>query len=119
MNTLHSHTQPSYDLARENYKGISLQCHDCATRFESMFISTHPAWVYGPLPLLAQQIAELNWFWRLNLGLLSNDTICERSALIDNIDSNVWLDNFEKYVLPTVVNEELPKLKWSNNYVGI
>lgn len=54
------------------------------------------------------QVAELNHYWRIVFGLMNEDTLKERSCLVDHIPAEVWLDNFKRYVLDSVLKFGLP-----------
>lgn len=82
----------------------------CAGRFSLMFLRGQPKWVDN-LPI-ESQITLLNVFWRVQLGSLSHDTHKERSMLFDNVDAHTWLANFKKYVVNTVVNNQLPNVNY-------
>lgn len=82
----------------------------CAGRFSLMFLQGQPKWVEG-LPV-ESQIILLNVFWRVQLGSLNYDTSKERGMLFDGVDANIWLANFKKYVVNTVVNNQLPNVNY-------
>ena len=48
-------------------------------------------------------IHDLNTFWRLELCALMQNTIPAREALYDNVSGLEWLELFERYVAPTVL----------------
>lgn len=48
-------------------------------------------------------IADLNAYWRLELGSLKCNTFEARTALIDTNDFDQWLGLFVEYVLPDVI----------------
>lgn len=55
------------------------------------------------------QRVALNWFWNLQLlavGSLSQDA---RMALIPNGECRQWLSYFQTYVLPFIIEHNLPK----------
>ena len=104
------------DLAKEHARQLAKHSSSAAERFQSLFLQVHPGWIYGPLPSMDQQTRELNRFWRLNLGMLSVNTFSERSSLINDIQPEYWLDNFERYVLPTVIENQLPNMPWVKTY---
>lgn len=57
---------------------------------------------YNPVKLL-------NGFWRLQLGYLQRDTYTEREHLVENVDLDNWMTFFENKILPTVLEEDLPR----------
>lgn len=59
-------------------------------------------------PSIEEQIAKLNEFWRLQLGLLTVDTMSARMGLADVSDPYMWLRNFDRYVFNAIVKYELP-----------
>lgn len=58
----------------------------------------------------AQQIKDLNRYWRSQLGQLHTSTISERSCLIDNIKPADWFRHFQKLVLPLIIRADLPRV---------
>lgn len=61
---------------------------------------------------IKRQMHEINNFWRLQLGLLNNlDTFRCRQAIVDDIDVPMWLYNYERYVLPTIIDNNLPNME--------
>jgi hypothetical protein len=79
-----------------------------AERWNALFIRDELHWPSGELPSVEEQIQTMNNFWRHQLGMLNVDTIKVRSFLIDNISPDYWIQNFEKYVLKTVLKHTLP-----------
>ena len=55
-----------------------------------------------------RQMAELNDYWRHQFGLLTECTIEVRSKLVDNIQADWWLSNFDRYVIKKAVKYGLP-----------
>ncbi len=51
----------------------------------------------------------INRFWRLQLGNLRTDTIDARECLVNCKDKQIWLDNFNAYVLPVILERHLPR----------
>ena len=57
------------------------------------------------------QRVALNWFWNLQLlgvGAVSQDA---RMSLIPNGECHQWLSLFQTYVLPFIIENNLPKEK--------
>lgn len=54
------------------------------------------------------QIPELNHYWRMVFGVINEDTLKERSCLIDNVTADIWLVNFRRYVLDSILKYGLP-----------
>lgn len=57
---------------------------------------------------VAEQQRNVNTFWRLQLGLLTVNTIKERECLVDEMSFTTWIKDFEKYVVPTIIKHQLP-----------
>lgn len=57
---------------------------------------------------LAQHIA--NEFWRLQFSILPFSTIAVRESLIDTMSFDNWWYDFEKYVIPAIIETGLPRL---------
>lgn len=56
----------------------------------------------------AEEILQLNRYWRSELGRLSINTISERECLIDRIAPVDWFRHFRSQVLPTILRFNLP-----------
>lgn len=63
--------------------------------------------VIGQMPE-EEQIKSLSYFWTLQLGNLSFDTINEREYLMTDVDGKLWLSRFKKHILPVIVAYGLP-----------
>lgn len=101
------------DLAFELFSRLRHRSVPHAERFEALFINQHPGWTHGPLPNLLQQMRAMNEFWRVQLGLLSRDTLYVRSCIVDDLEVEDWLRNFERYVMDTIlVQTEIPNYQW-------
>lgn len=57
----------------------------------------------------AQQIRNLNRYWRTELGALHTSTISARTCLIDEIDPGDWMRHFRRMVLPVIIQYDLPR----------
>lgn len=101
------------DLAHELFSRLRHRSVVHAERFEALFINQHPGWTHGPLPSLIQQMRAMNEFWRVQLGLLDSDTLYVRSCIVDGLNVEDWLRNFERYVMDTVLMQaEIPNYRW-------
>lgn len=56
-----------------------------------------------------EEIICINRFWRNQLGNLPFPTVSERECLDDRMATEDWLFNFERYVIPTIVQHQLPR----------
>lgn len=56
----------------------------------------------------ADEIRDLNRFWRNQLSALHSSTISARTCLVDDIAPKDWLRHFRSLVLPTIVSNDLP-----------
>lgn len=54
------------------------------------------------------EVKDLNRYFRVQLGKAPIDTLDERGVLMDDISPKMWLQYFEKHVLPTLVRFNLP-----------
>lgn len=108
---------PNTNLGLDLHRLLTQYSDTCANNWTVLFLQHHPGWRFGPLPNVDQQIEEINWYWRINLGLVDADTRNERAALISHIDPNVWLSNFERYIIQCVIDHQLPIITWSTKYV--
>jgi len=54
------------------------------------------------------QLTAVNNFWRLQLGQLRADTISTREWLQDDIPVSSWLKDFERFVVPVIIQHRLP-----------
>lgn len=84
---------------------IAKRSISAAERFELMFVAKYPD---QPNKTIEQQLNEVNTFWRIQLGKLPIDTKKERECLINQIQINDWLRNFDDCVADTIVNNNLP-----------
>lgn len=96
------------NLAAELHGRLRNRSPDHAQRFEVMFMSRHAQWQLGALPPESEQMRIINDFWRVQIGLMDNDTLTIRSCLVDGLDPNVWLRNFDRYVAQYVTQYALP-----------
>lgn len=96
------------DLGWQIYYLLNRYDQNVAARWRSLFLERHPAWVVGPLPSIEGQVREINYFWRTQIGLLEDNTLDVRRYLVDGIDDEQWLRLFERYVLQTVLDYQLP-----------
>jgi len=101
------------DLASEIFSRLQSRSPNHAERWKALFINQHPGWTHGPLPAVNEQIREINEFWRMQLGMLTSDTLHARSCIMDNLDPDVWLRNFERYVMNAVLFEPIPTQRWN------
>lgn len=53
-------------------------------------------------------IRALNRFWRAELAALHTSTISARTCLVDDMEPIDWLRHFNRLVLPTIVDHDLP-----------
>ena len=85
-----------------------LQQHDqaLADRWDSVFIQARP---WDKENRRQDQIRAINHFWRIQLGSLNDNTLCEREALVDDATFKDWFRLFEEEVLPTIVRHRLPR----------
>lgn len=85
------------------YEAIRKHSPKQATRFKKQFDRNETMNVlrYG-------ELATLNKYWRIELGCIRKNTFSERECLCDATAPDVWLNNFITYVLPTIVQEDLP-----------
>lgn len=82
---------------------LSLHSSEAAERFRRLFkrfSGTHTG---------DSEIDLLNQFWRTQLGVLNRDTISEREWLVNDVDEYTWVKFFERNVLQTVLQENLPQ----------
>lgn len=78
-----------------------------ASRWEALFGKLR-----GSSASISNQMLHINSFWRLQIGLLKDqDTFMCRQAIVDDIDLDIWLRNYELYVLPTIVKNNLPNME--------
>jgi hypothetical protein len=103
------------DLAAELFALLGSRSPDHAERWKALFINRHPWWTTGPLPDVSIQIREINEFWRVQLGMLLGDTLHARSCIVDNLEPDVWLGNFKRYVMEAVLYEPLPNQRWQGH----
>lgn len=99
------------DLGLTLHEMLMERSGTCAGRFGDLFLMNQPTWNSGLS--FNEQIRLLNVFWRVQLGNCVNDTSRERGMLFDNIDPVVWLNNFKKHVLDTVVSQGLPNTPYT------
>lgn len=59
---------------------------------------------------LYQQIVVINRYWRSQLGILAIDTSSLRKLLDDHVEPGDWLENFKKYLLPFIIDHNLPNV---------
>jgi len=105
--------QTTPDLAHELFVRLRQRSDAHAQRFESLFMKQHPNWTTGNLPSLTQQIHIVNEFWRMQLGLMSIDTLSVRSCIADNVTVEDWLSNFERYLIDFILNQQaIPNYRW-------
>jgi len=76
---------------------------EMAGRFERLYTDSR----YATRP--ASDLDNLNSFWREQLESLERATIAERDYLCYSESFDVWLDHFRHYVLPTVIDNHLPR----------
>lgn len=101
------------DLAAELFSRLRRRSVNHAERFETMFVRQHPAWQLGTLPPLGEQMRAMNEFWRVQLGLLQQDTLHARSCIMDNLEVEDWLRNFEGHILDVVLHQpSIPNYQW-------
>lgn len=100
------------DLAGELFSLLHAKSPEHAERWRALFIDRHPGWTQGPLPALDVQIREINEFWRVQLGMLSGDTLHARGCIVDNLEPDVWLGNFKRYVMEAVLYQPIPNQRW-------
>lgn len=103
---------PQRDLAAELYERIKLRSPECANKWKHLFIEAHPSWATGQLPSVEQQIVEMSDFWRVQLGMMDYDTINLRNKIVDSVSPDIWLQNFERYLMDVVVGKPLPNGSW-------
>jgi len=101
------------DIAGELFARLQSRSPNHAERWKALFINQHRAWTHGPLPSVNVQIREINEFWRVQLGMLTSDTMYARSCIMDNLDPDIWLRNFERYVMEVVLYEPIPTQQWN------
>lgn len=59
-----------------------------------------------------EQVRLMNIFWRYQLASLSHDTSKVRNMLFDNVTPEMWITNFKRHVLPTVLEYNLPRFMY-------
>jgi hypothetical protein len=101
------------DLAAELFARLQSRSPEHAERFRALFTNQHPGWSAGNLPPHDVQIREINEFWRIQLGMLSEDTLHARSCIVDNLEPDVWLSNFDRYIMEAVLYQPIPTQRWS------
>ena len=101
------------DLATELFNRLHAKSPQHAERWKALFMNQHPGWTQGPLPNTTQQIHDINEFWRVQLGMLDRNTLHARSCIVDNLDPDMWLHNFEEYVMQSVLIQTLPNQRWN------
>lgn len=58
-----------------------------------------------------QTIDSLNTYWRNQLSHVTDiSTVKARECLCQSQDFGAWLRNFEKFVMPIVINYKLPRV---------
>lgn len=101
------------DLASELFSRLRHRSVGHAERFETLFIRQHPGWTFGPLPTLGIQMRAMNEFWRVQLGLLDQDTLHARSCIMDDLNVEDWLRNFERHILGVILHQNnIPNYQW-------
>jgi hypothetical protein len=60
--------------------------------------------------IVISSIDDLNRFWRVELAQLQTDTLQARECLCRSHDFRAWLENFRAYVLPIIVEHNLPRI---------
>lgn len=100
-----NHTQ-GVDLAAETYSILSSVSQDRAECFRAIFQQQHG----DEFKSLStdDQIKHLNDFWRLQLGLVKDDTLDTRRYLYDNISARDWISNFRVFIMNSVNAHRLP-----------
>ena len=98
------------DLAGELFQHLQRRSPDHAVRWKALFINKHPGWSGTQLLALDAQMHEINEFWRMELGLLDINTLDARSAIVEDVHPDIWLRNFDRYVLDVILADTLPNI---------
>lgn len=98
------------NLADEVYQLLLPHSITHAECWHALFMESYPQWSTS-IPEEKDQCQLINAFWRHQLGMVNENTIKERSFLIDDVCADFCIDNFKKYVLPTVLKLPVPCLK--------
>jgi hypothetical protein len=98
------------DLADELFQQLQRRSPEHALRWRLLFINKHTGWVGGSKLTHEQQIHEINEFWRVELGLLNTNTLNARSCIIEDISPDIWLRNFNRYVMDVILTDTLPNI---------
>lgn len=53
------------------------------------------------------EMADVNTFWRTQLGLVGPHTLRARCSLIDHISTTSWMELFERDIMPVVIKDWL------------
>lgn len=84
------------------YREIAHYSMECADRFRIHYLNS----IFTDTT--ESEIVLINRFWRLQLARLNVPTYEERMCLADNGDFNLWLVQFRRYILPTIIEHRLP-----------
>lgn len=99
------------NLAFELHELIKAQSPDCAQRWMSLFIERDPVkWQFSPALPEDTQMVEINAYWRWVIGLENVDTLQARSCIIDGLSYDHWISNYQRFVIPVIVQLNLPKM---------
>lgn len=91
----------SASLTNQIYDRIAAKSAECAKAWKARSANISQT-------SIENQLAAVNSFWRIQLGQLRINTIPQRECLQDDIAIDVWLNNFETYVIPVIVKYKLP-----------
>lgn len=101
------------DVAWELYERLLSRSPTHATKWKAVYIDVRERFTANrQLPSVDIQIQEINRFWHAELGLAPMDTRHARSCLIPTVSADVWLSNFEKYVMSTILQIETTNGPW-------
>lgn len=101
------------DLAAELFSRLRHRSASHAERFETLFTRQHPGWQQHQLPSANEQMWAMNEFWRVQLGLLQQDTLHARSCIMDDLEVEDWLRNFERHILDVILHQPtIPNYQW-------
>lgn len=104
----------SRNLALELYERMKVRSPHQASRWYHLYTSQEGQGSNVTIPDMSVQMKSINLFWHTQLGMMSQNTLHIRRCIIDGISPDIWLQNFERYVMPVLLeNEEVPNGRWN------
>lgn len=104
----------SRNLALDLYERMKVRSPLQASRWYQLFTSHPNSWTETNVPNMDIQMRTINTFWHTQLGMMETNTLHVRRCIIEGISPDIWLQNFERYVMPLLLeNEEVPNGRWN------